>query len=83
MYGPNLAGVSFLLLIVAIVAIAAWIISISKLVKIAEDKGQSTGSLWLIGLFASPIVLGLIVCAMPDRGEVKAQKPAEPELPSI
>ena len=56
------------ILVVAIVALVAWILAISKLVSFANAKGHSdAGILWFIGLFASPIVLGLIVCAMPDK----------------
>ena len=48
-----------------------YFISIPLLIEAAKAKGYykdgGTGGLWAIGLLASPIVLGLCVCALPDK----------------
>lgn len=67
-YSRSFEFLSVVILVVAIVVLVAWILAISKLVSFANAKGHSdAGILWFVGLFASPIVLGLIVCAMPDK----------------
>lgn len=67
-YSSSFEFLGVVILVVAIAALVAWILAISKLVSFANAKGHSdAGTLWFIGLFASPIVLGLIVCAMPDK----------------
>lgn len=79
------------MLIIAIVVLAAWLVSISKLIEIYTQKHKdgesaSTGILWFIGIFASPIVLGLYVCALPDssqRSSSPNQKNSADQLPSI
>ena len=47
-----------------------YFISIPLLIEAAKAKGyymnEGTGGLWAIGLLASPVVLGLCVCALPD-----------------
>ncbi len=49
--------------------IVAYFLSISTMVKSAKEKGcpWGGGRLWFIGLFTTPIVLGLIVAGLPDR----------------
>lgn len=86
--GPDLGLVVFLLIALSIVILAAWIVSIVKLVeayKLKQENGQDapTGVLWLIGLFASPVVLGLYVCALPNRSERTSSKKPETELPAV
>lgn len=83
-------GVSSLFLFVIYLALAA--IPISMLVGAAKKKGhyadRGTGGMWALGLFFTPIVLGLYVCALPDRlahpvaGNSVAQSGNE-ELPEI
>jgi hypothetical protein len=42
--------------------------AISLLVNAAKEKGHlRVGLLWFIGIFTSPVVLGLCVIALPDR----------------
>ena len=72
-YGPTESGHGFpivIVVLVAIVLIVAWIMAIMSLIDAAEAKGwyknEGTGKLWFIGLFASPIVLGLYVASLPD-----------------
>ena len=59
-----------------------------------KGHGQDgTGSLWFIGIFASPIVLGLYTASLPDRSASAGPTPGAPipttptsprdELPAI
>lgn len=88
--------VIFIAFIVLILAFAAWLLAIAKLVEAARMKGHGqdgTGSLWFIGIFASPIVLGLYTASLPDRSASAAPTPGAPipttptsprdELPAI
>lgn len=71
---PALAGGSILLAIIGYLVVGcivvAYFVSIAMLVKSARQKGHHRdGSLplWFMGLFATPIVLGLYVAGLPDR----------------
>lgn len=61
-------GIIGLALIICV--IVAYFMAISTLVKTARAKGCPFGSgkLWFLGLFTTPILLGIIVAAQPDRG---------------
>ncbi len=67
------AAVALIILIITCILVAccivAYFMSISMMVKSAKEKGcpWGGGRLWFIGLFTTPIVLGLIVAALPDR----------------
>lgn len=57
--------------IVLIIALVANICATYELIKVAQEKGHYTdgaGLLWFIGLCGTPFTLGLLVCALPDRG---------------
>lgn len=77
------------LCIVAIIVFIAWLVATNKLVKLAMEKDptrDTTGVLWFIGICASPIVLGLYVCALPDTRALSQSKPEGDKpsnLPSI
>lgn len=61
-------GIFFI--IIAIVVLTAWIASISMLISVIKAKGSrfdSTLIYWFVGLFASPIVLGLYAIALPAK----------------
>ncbi len=80
----------FAVIVIAFMAFCAWLLAIHSFVEIVRMKGhhqESAGTLWLIGLFASPIVLGLYAAALPDRNAAGAGGVAEPnladELPAI
>ncbi len=62
-------GLAILVLAVGVCFIVAYFMAISSLVKTAHAKGCpfSNGKLWFIGLFTTPIILGLLVAAQPDR----------------
>ena len=57
--------------IVLALALVANICATYQLIKVAKEKGHYTdgaGLLWFIGLCGTPFTLGLLVCALPDRG---------------
>lgn len=78
-YGGNDAAFGFLTgmgatgavicTVVGICAVIAYFLAISALVKVARNKRAELGGglMWFIGIFATPLVLALIVIAMPDR----------------
>lgn len=82
-----------LLLVISLLVFIAWVCSIIMLVDVYERKGGPgshrfpVGALWFVGLFASPLVLGLIVCALPSYStELPESDPAKQlvdQLPSI
>ncbi len=56
--------------IVPIAMFVVGLITTSLLIKVAKDKGHyldSAALLWVIGIFCTPIVLGIYVIALPDR----------------
>ena len=83
MYGP-LPG---LLIFVLLTAFVISLIAISLLVNAAQQKGfhrNDAGTLWFVGIFASPIVLGLYTASLPDRGAAApAQEDPRDELPTV
>lgn len=91
MYGYyfDLSGIAIFMLIVLAVVLIAWIMAISLFVEIAKDKGyckNGAGALWFIGIFATPIAVGLYVAALPDRNALGASSrhaDVDNELPSI
>lgn len=86
------AELIIVLVIVLIIAFAAGLFAISKLISAAQMKGHytagDTAPLWFLGLFASPIVLGLYTASLPDRSVAAAAAPTPEEslrsdLPAI
>lgn len=72
----------FIVFCIAALAIVAWVASISLLIKAGMEKGYSMDNkllLWFVGLFASPIVLGLYVCSLPDARGVDTSAAANPD----
>lgn len=63
-------GALILGLAITVCAIVAYFMAISSLVKTARAKNCpfSSGKLWFIGIFTTPIILGILVAAQPDRG---------------
>ena len=49
--------------------VVAYFMSISMMVHSAVEKGcpWGKGRLWFIGIFTTPITLGVIVAGLPDR----------------
>ena len=64
---------SVILIVLAVVILIAWILAIAMMIDAGRAKGYfgggKTGLLWFVGIFASPIVLGLYVASLPDRSE--------------
>lgn len=82
--------ITLITLALCIAVLVAWIMAIAMLVKMAKEKGHyrdGAGMLWFVGLFASPIVLGLYVAALSDKSSGKdggnRQAPTQHELPII
>ena len=77
---------STIVLLVAVVLlfcyVAAWFMAMAHISESANAKGwDKTGTLWFIGLFATPVTPALIVAITPDKNETKTA--AEDELPAI
>lgn len=56
----------------AIAGVVLYVLSIRYLVDIIEMKGYPMEKRWvfyLIGFFVSPVVLGLIACAIPNKSQ--------------
>lgn len=70
-YGSVWSTILLFGIILAIAAIAAWCLTIGLFIEVAKEKGyykkEGAGILWFIGLFATPIVVGLYVTALPDK----------------
>lgn len=65
-------GFTTMLIIIPLllIAFAISLVAISLLIRAAKEKGyhcSSTGILWLVGIFATPVVLGLYTASLPDR----------------
>lgn len=59
-------------IILSIVVFVAFILSVDLLINLAKKKGyykngESTGLLWFIGIFATPLVVGLYVVGLPEK----------------
>lgn len=82
--GLGIAG-GIIILAVLICTVVAYFLAIGSLVKAARAKNTELGNgrLWFIGIFTTPIILALIVLAMPDRGQqlVLTATP-QPSLPT-
>lgn len=82
---------TFIVFVVPIAALVAWLLAINLLIKVGEAKGHALsnkGLLWFIGIFATPIVVGLYIIALPDRRAEAARKAppasaATDELPEL
>ena len=76
-----------IILILPLLAIVANIWGVAELVKIARAKGHYTvgaGTLWFIGLFGTALMVGLIVCALPDRAAPAPSAPRDEDaLPEV
>ena len=82
-----------LIIVIALFAFFAWVCSIFMLVDTYKKKGgpdihgYPIGALWFVGLFASPMVLGLYVCALPgcstELSESSSPAQIVDQLPSI
>jgi biotin transporter BioY len=85
-YSYASSSLSTIILLVGVVLlfcyVAAWFMAMAHISESANAKGwDKTGTLWFIGLFATPITSALIVAVTPDKNEAK--KATEDDLPAI
>lgn len=80
----GLVEVIFFLVLVAM--IAAGLVAISLFVDLAKEKGHyrdDANVLWFIGIFASPVVLGIYVMALSNKSSKASSADISKELPSL
>lgn len=84
---PDYTGLYFFIGIIGAIALVAWLVAIDLLIKAGKAKGyamKNTGALWFVGIFATPIVVGLYIASLPDNRTIAdPEKPAEAELPAV
>lgn len=59
----------FVILAIFIAVLLAWLTSINLFIKTGVAKGYTMankGLLWFVGIFATPLAVGLYVAALPD-----------------
>lgn len=77
-----------------IVILIVWITIIATMIGIVDDSdkklaGISTGMMWVVGLFATPATLGLLILIIQNKATRKASlentesKDSKPDLPSV
>lgn len=80
---------SLIVLVFLLLVLVAFLASISLFIDAAKEKGYykngGTGILWFIGIFATPIVVGLYTASLPDlRNQKTEQKETvESDLPPV
>lgn len=65
-------GYFLIMLAIVVCTIVAWIMSINMFIDAARAKGykmKKTGVIWFVGIFATPIVAGLYVNALPNKNK--------------
>ncbi len=79
-----------IILIIAILVLIAFLLSIDLFIQAAKEKGyyednQGVGKLWFIGIFATPLVVGIYTASLPDLRLSQRKKPVEidSELPEV
>lgn len=73
-------------MIAAVVMIVAGFVAISLFVDLAKEKGHyrdDANILWFVGIFASPVVLGIYVMALSDKSSKESFADISKELPSL
>ena len=77
----------FMFVIIVVIALAARVVAINLLIKAGRAKGyamENAGILWFVGIFATPIVVGLYIASLPDNRTIAdPEKPTENELPAV
>lgn len=65
-------GNFLIMLAIVVCTIVAWIMSINMFIDAARAKGykmKKTGVIWFVAIFATPIVAGLYVNALPNKNK--------------
>ena len=81
----DLGQLSFIPILVLIAMVVAGLMAIDLFINLAREKGHkldNSGMLWFIGIFASPIVLGLYVAALPSKRS-ESSSDISRDLPSL
>lgn len=81
----------FVVVAVGVLVLFAWVLAISLFIKAGKAKGHSmenAGLLWFVGIFATPIVVGMYVASLPDKrpiriNETLVEDSHAEELPAI
>ena len=92
-YGAGIEGfILFIMFAITVAVLVAWLMATNLFIKIARAKGyykDGAGLLWFIGIFATPIVVGIYVAALPDKRQAGTLTQGgvpvgvDDELPSI
>lgn len=80
--------------VILIVVLCMWVMAIGVMTGLLDESekklaGVSNGMMWAIGIFATPIVLGLIILAIQNKAARKANpetvesKDSKSNLPSV
>ena len=76
----------FIMLIVAFLYLAAWVVTMLIVTDIAREKGyyDMSGKLWFIGLFGFIVTPCVLVAALPDKKlRENSSAPKSSELPPV
>lgn len=82
---PVFVLILLLAILFLIMGVFAWYYAISMFIEIIKNKKSSkvsTGTLWFVGIWASPFVLGLYAVSLPDKGNTPVQS-FDQNLPPI
>ena len=63
---------TLLFFLISACVIIAWCLSINLFINLGKSKGYSMankGLLWFIGIFATPIVVGIYVLSLPPKNK--------------
>lgn len=74
------------LVVLGVIVLIADLAAVNLFTDVAIDKGHFKGgvptSLWLIGIFATPITVGLYVLMLPDLSKKDAAKQEQKKIES-
>lgn len=78
-----------ILVIFLVAVLCAWVASISLFLGVKKEKGYPADNdilLWFIGIFATPLAVGLYVAALPDKStsrDHRIGRGSEEDLPAV
>lgn len=74
-----------IIVLVLLPVLVAWLLAINLFIKVGAEKGyamENKGLLWFIGIFATPIVVGLYIASLPDARAI-AEPQTEPKAEDL
>lgn len=77
------------LIVFLVVVLCAWVALISLFLGVKKEKGYPADNdtlLWFIGIFATPLAVGLYVVALPDKSASRNHRTvcgSEKDLPAV